>query len=118
MLDDATVHVVARDGAWIDQKLKHEGITANEALAALREHGIDAIDQTRMVVLEADGAHQAEVAAAHGRIPHLGEARVSCRDRQSLAAGRVSGALVRQDSLESRFCVAGRAVPWRCSVQR
>jgi uncharacterized membrane protein YcaP (DUF421 family) len=48
--------VVARDGRWIGQKLKHEGITAEEALAALREHGIDAVDETKMVVLEADGS--------------------------------------------------------------
>jgi len=48
--------VVARDGRWIDEKLKHEGITAEEALAALREHGIDTIAQTKMVVLEADGS--------------------------------------------------------------
>ena len=48
--------VVARDGRWIPEKLKHEGITDDEAMASLREHGIDAVDQTRMVVLEADGS--------------------------------------------------------------
>jgi uncharacterized membrane protein YcaP (DUF421 family) len=48
--------IVARDGSWIDQKLKREGITSEEALAALREHGIDSIVETKLVVLEADGS--------------------------------------------------------------
>ena len=48
--------IVARDGTWMDEKLKREGITAEEALAALREHGIDSIDETKLVVLEADGS--------------------------------------------------------------
>ncbi|HJT37156.1 MAG TPA: YetF domain-containing protein [Actinomycetota bacterium] len=48
--------VVARDGAWDEAKLKREGITADEAVAALREHGIDSIGETKLVVLEADGS--------------------------------------------------------------
>lgn len=48
--------IVARDGAWIPQKLKREGITEDEAMAALREHGVDSVKQTKLVVLEADGS--------------------------------------------------------------
>ena len=48
--------VVARDGAWIDQKLKREGITEEEAEAALREHGVSSVSETKLVVLEADGS--------------------------------------------------------------
>ena len=48
--------VVARDGKWVRDKLKREGITDDEMMAALREHGIDSIDDTKLVVLEADGS--------------------------------------------------------------
>jgi len=48
--------VVARDGKWIREKLKHEGITDDEAMASLREHGISSVDETKLVVLEADGS--------------------------------------------------------------
>src|SRR5205807_8733141 len=37
--------IVARDGKWIDEKLKREGISAEEAEAALREHGVSASDR-------------------------------------------------------------------------
>jgi uncharacterized membrane protein YcaP (DUF421 family) len=48
--------IVARDGAWIAQKLRREGITEDEAIAALREHGIGSVKETKLVVLEADGS--------------------------------------------------------------
>jgi uncharacterized membrane protein YcaP (DUF421 family) len=48
--------VVALDGRWLPEKLKREGITDDECLAALREHGIGSIDETKLVVLEADGS--------------------------------------------------------------
>jgi uncharacterized membrane protein YcaP (DUF421 family) len=48
--------VVARDGKWIPKALKREGITDDESMAALREHGIGSIKDTSLVVLEADGS--------------------------------------------------------------
>ena len=48
--------VVARDGHWLPDKLKREGITGDETMAALREHGIGSIEETKLVVLEADGS--------------------------------------------------------------
>ena len=48
--------VVAREGRWLPDKLKREGITGDETLAALREHGIGSIEETKLVVLEADGS--------------------------------------------------------------
>ena len=48
--------IVARDGKWIDEKLKREGISAEEAEAALREHGVSSVSETKLVVLEADGS--------------------------------------------------------------
>src|SRR5438270_504633 len=90
--------VVARDGAWIDGKLKHEGITAEEALAALREHGIDAVDQTKMVVLEADGGaggrrRRARTAALARLLPGRGAAGAESRGGPAgRARGRAAGA--------------------------
>ncbi|MGZ4105651.1 MAG: DUF421 domain-containing protein [Actinomycetota bacterium] len=48
--------VVARDGRWIPEVLKREGITDDECIAALREHGIASVKETTLVVLEADGS--------------------------------------------------------------
>jgi uncharacterized membrane protein YcaP (DUF421 family) len=48
--------VVARDGHWLSDVLSREGITDEECLAALREHGIGSIEETKLVVLEADGS--------------------------------------------------------------
>jgi len=48
--------VVARDGLWLPDVLRHEGITDQECVAALREHGVGTVDETILVVLEADGS--------------------------------------------------------------
>jgi uncharacterized membrane protein YcaP (DUF421 family) len=48
--------VVAKDGRWLPDKLKREGITDDETLAALREHGVGSVTETKLVVLEADGS--------------------------------------------------------------
>jgi uncharacterized membrane protein YcaP (DUF421 family) len=48
--------VVARDGKWIHEELQRQGVTDEDALAALREHGVDSIGDTNLVVLEADGS--------------------------------------------------------------
>jgi uncharacterized membrane protein YcaP (DUF421 family) len=66
--------VVARDGAWISEKLKREGITQDEAMAALREHGVSNVEETTMVVLEADGSLSVvpkDPAVAHRRKRHV-----------------------------------------------
>jgi uncharacterized membrane protein YcaP (DUF421 family) len=48
--------VVARNGRWNPGALSRQGITDEEALAALREHGLASIKDTKLVVLEADGS--------------------------------------------------------------
>jgi uncharacterized membrane protein YcaP (DUF421 family) len=48
--------IVARDGRWLPDVLRREGITGDETMAALREHGIGSIEETKLVVLEADGS--------------------------------------------------------------
>ena len=50
-----TPSVVARDGHWDDAALRREGLDKDDALMALREHGIDAISAVKLVVLEPDG---------------------------------------------------------------
>lgn len=48
--------VVGRNGHWLHDVLKHEGITDEECMATLREHGVASIAETTLVVLEADGS--------------------------------------------------------------
>jgi uncharacterized membrane protein YcaP (DUF421 family) len=48
--------VVARNGKWNARELRRQGITGEEADAALREHGETSVTDTEMVRLEADGS--------------------------------------------------------------
>ncbi|HEV1997318.1 MAG TPA: YetF domain-containing protein [Candidatus Dormibacteraeota bacterium] len=48
--------VVARNGQWMREELKKQELTDEEALAALREHGLESVAETKEVVLEADGS--------------------------------------------------------------
>jgi uncharacterized membrane protein YcaP (DUF421 family) len=48
--------IVGRDGRWLHDVLKHEGVTDEECMATLREHGVASIAETALVVLEADGS--------------------------------------------------------------
>jgi uncharacterized membrane protein YcaP (DUF421 family) len=48
--------VVARDGRWLHDVLERTGITDEEGMATLREHGVSSVEETSLVVLEADGS--------------------------------------------------------------
>ncbi len=48
--------VLARDGEWLPDALRREGMDITDGEAALREHGIDSIDKVRLVELEPDGS--------------------------------------------------------------
>lgn len=48
--------VLARDGAWIAEAVAHEELDDNDLAAALREHGIERVEDARLVVLEEDGS--------------------------------------------------------------
>jgi uncharacterized membrane protein YcaP (DUF421 family) len=48
--------VVGRDGRWLDDEVSRQGLTVDELDAALREHGVETVGQTILVVLEADGS--------------------------------------------------------------
>jgi uncharacterized membrane protein YcaP (DUF421 family) len=47
---------VARDGRWLPKVLEHEGITEDEVMEALREHGVEDLKEARLVTLESDGS--------------------------------------------------------------
>ncbi len=47
--------VIAQEGHWIPQALMREGVDEDEAEMALREHGVDSIEQVKLAVLELDG---------------------------------------------------------------
>jgi len=48
--------VVAENGGWLHDVLRREGITDAECMATLREHGVASVEETTLVVLEADGS--------------------------------------------------------------
>ena len=48
--------VVAKNGKWLKAQLKKQELTDEECQAALREHGLESVAETKQVVLEADGS--------------------------------------------------------------
>lgn len=48
--------VVARDGQWIEESIKKEDLSKEDVEMALREHGVEKVGDTRLVVLEEDGS--------------------------------------------------------------
>jgi uncharacterized membrane protein YcaP (DUF421 family) len=48
--------VLARNGAWLDAAVKAEDVDEDDLAAALREHGIERIEDAQLVVLEGDGS--------------------------------------------------------------
>ena len=48
--------VVGRDGAWLLPVLVRQGLDLVDVEAALREHGLDAVKQMKLAILEADGS--------------------------------------------------------------
>jgi uncharacterized membrane protein YcaP (DUF421 family) len=47
--------VLAVDGRWDQGAVTREGLSDDELQTALREHGVDHVEQTREVVMEPDG---------------------------------------------------------------
>lgn len=48
--------VIGRDGAWLLPVLVRQGLDLADVDAALREHGLDAVEQMKLATLEADGS--------------------------------------------------------------
>jgi uncharacterized membrane protein YcaP (DUF421 family) len=47
---------IARDGAWLPHAVRAESLDAEELESALREHGLESIEQVKLAELEADGS--------------------------------------------------------------
>jgi uncharacterized membrane protein YcaP (DUF421 family) len=47
--------VIARDGRWIRSAMRQEGLEWEDADMALREHGLETVENVSLAVLETDG---------------------------------------------------------------
>jgi len=70
---DYSPTTIARDGEWLAGAVEHEGLDLDDLAGALREHGLESIDQVRLAVVEQDGS--VSIVPAHGD-------RVQLRARQ------------------------------------
>jgi uncharacterized membrane protein YcaP (DUF421 family) len=48
--------IIGRDGAWLLPVLVRQGLDLVDVEAALREHGLGAVDEMKLATLEADGS--------------------------------------------------------------
>ena len=48
--------VLVKDGAVVQRNLDHEGVDRDELDSAIREHGLERLDDVRLAVLEPDGS--------------------------------------------------------------
>jgi uncharacterized membrane protein YcaP (DUF421 family) len=51
-----TPTVIGRDGEWLSDELGKQGLDLDDVEAALREHGLERVDQMKLAVLEEDGS--------------------------------------------------------------
>jgi len=47
--------VIARDGQFVTDALRHEGVDEDDCQMALREHGLEDVSEVKLAVLEPDG---------------------------------------------------------------
>ena len=47
---------IGRDGVWLMDELEKQGLDLDDVEAALREHGLERVDQMKLAVLEEDGS--------------------------------------------------------------
>ena len=47
--------LIVNDGQILTDKMRREGVTRDQLMAALREHGMNKVDEAHMCVLEVDG---------------------------------------------------------------
>lgn len=48
--------VIGRDGRWLTDTMEREGVDRDDVEAALREHGLDDVEQLKLATLEEDGS--------------------------------------------------------------
>lgn len=47
--------VLVNDGAFVEEHLRREGVSEDDVMQALREHGVDHLREVKIAVLEVDG---------------------------------------------------------------
>jgi len=47
---------IGRDGRWIKSQFARQGIDLGDAEGALRQHGLERVDQMKLATLEEDGS--------------------------------------------------------------
>lgn len=47
---------IIEDGSWVKENMEKEGVSQEDAMMALREHGVDKIEDVRLACLEEDGS--------------------------------------------------------------
>jgi uncharacterized membrane protein YcaP (DUF421 family) len=72
--------LLVKDGAFVDQALRHEGLAPDEVMMAVREHGIDDVRAVRAAYLEPDGTisvipMDAKVFHGKQRVPRIRQFR-------------------------------------------
>ena len=55
ILEDSPT-AIGRDGQWLERAAEREGLDTADLEAALREHGLESVDEVRLAVLEQDGS--------------------------------------------------------------
>ena len=61
---------VGRDGAWLLPALVRQGLDLVDVEAALREHGLDSVEEIKLATLEADGSISIVATdSANGMVP-------------------------------------------------
>ena len=48
--------VIGRDGTWLTKEIEKQALDEDDAEAALREHGLERVEQMKLAVLEEDGS--------------------------------------------------------------
>jgi uncharacterized membrane protein YcaP (DUF421 family) len=55
-LVEGTPTVLVQEGQFLEAGLRKEGLERQQVVMAMREHGIDSIEQVKLAILETDGA--------------------------------------------------------------
>ena len=53
---EGTPTVLVNDGQLVMENLQREGLDADEVMMAIREHGVDSLEDVKLAVLETDGS--------------------------------------------------------------
>jgi len=53
---DSAPTIVAKDGKWVKSAIEREGLDMDDLEAAVREYGVESVDDVRLAVLEHDGS--------------------------------------------------------------